>query len=85
MIALLRKVAQVADEEGARWAAMRIHVISSETMTNLGSSSKLNAEWEFLTMLRDEGRKATDAFLHAHADNLGKGSTVNLDVLLEGV
>ncbi|MET0940137.1 MAG: patatin-like phospholipase family protein [Mesorhizobium sp.] len=85
MIALLRKVAQVADEEGARWAAMRIHVISSETMTNLGSSSKLNAEWEFLTMLRDEGRKAADAFLHAHADNLGKGSTVNLDVLLEGV
>ena len=85
MIALLRKVAQVADEEGARWAAMRIHVISSETMTNLGSSSKLNAEWEFLTMLRDEGRKAADAFLYAHADNLGKGSTVNLDVLLEGV
>ena len=85
MIALLRKVAQVGDEEGARWAAMRIHLISSETMTSLGSSSKLNAEWEFLTMLRDEGRKATDAFLHAHADNLGKGSTVNLDVLLEGV
>jgi NTE family protein len=29
---------------------MRIHRISGEVMTELGYSSKLNAEWEFLCM-----------------------------------
>ncbi len=64
---------------------MRIHRISSEIMVDLGYSSKLNAEWEFLTMLRDEGRKAADAFLATHGADLGKRSTLDLDVLLEGV
>lgn len=85
MIALLRRVAHAANNEGAQWARMRIHRISSEAMLNLGYSSKLNAEWEFLTMLRDEGRKAAEAFLQAHADNLGKQSSLDLDELLEGV
>ena len=63
MIALLRQVADAGNTEGAQWAAMRIHMIRSEMMSDLGSSSKLNAEWEFLCMLRDEGRRAADAFL----------------------
>ena len=74
MMALLRRVAHPSDGEGARWAGMRIHRIASEAMLDLGYSSKLNAEWGFLTMLRDEGRKAADAFLQAHVDNVGKAS-----------
>jgi NTE family protein len=85
MIALLRKVAQAGDDEGARWASMRIHRVTSDTMTDLGYSSKLNAEWEFLTMLRDEGRKSADAFLKTHGDDLGRRSSLDLDSLLEGV
>jgi NTE family protein len=54
-------------------------------MVELGYSSKLNAEWEFLCMLRDEGRRAGDAFLNAHRENLGRRSTFDLDELLEGV
>ena len=54
-------------------------------MTELGYSSKLNAEWDFLTMLRDEGRRVADVFLDTHGDDLGRRSTVDLDVLLEGV
>ena len=42
-------------------------------------------EWAFLTMLRDEGRKSAQAFLDAHAMDLGKKSTLDIDVLLEGV
>ena len=64
---------------------MRIHRIASEAMLDLGYSSKLNAEWAFLTMLRDEGRKAADAFLQAHLDEVGKVSSLDLDELLEGV
>ncbi|MCW3473486.1 patatin-like phospholipase family protein [Limobrevibacterium gyesilva] len=85
MIALLRKMARPAEDEGARWAAMRIHRVASDAMLDLGYSSKLNAEWAFLTMLRDEGRKAADAFLAAHDEDLGRRSSFDLDALLEGV
>jgi NTE family protein len=64
---------------------MRVHLVASPLMTELGYSSKLNAEWDFLSMLRDEGRRAADAFLSAHGANLGRRSTVELDRLLEGV
>jgi hypothetical protein len=55
MIALLRQVADVGSGEGAQWAGMRIHLISSATIDELGASSKFNAEWDFLTMLKGEG------------------------------
>jgi NTE family protein len=85
MIALLRQVANPGDGEGALWAAMRIHRIASEQMTTLGYSSKLNAEWEFLCMLRDEGRRSAEAFLAAHGEDLGRRSSFDLDALLESV
>jgi NTE family protein len=85
MIALLRQLAQSGNSECAQWGGMRIHRVSSEAMVDLGYSSKLNAEWEFLTMLRDEGRRAADAFLTAHAADLGRQSSLDLDILLEGV
>ena len=85
MIALLRQVAQPDNSENAKWADMRIHRISSDVMVELGYSSKLNAEWEFLCMLRDEGRRAGDAFLREHSEDLGQRSTFDLDELLEGV
>ena len=61
---------------------MRTHRILTDMMTELGYSSKLNAERAFLDMLRDEGRRATSAFLDAHADDLGHRSTADLDALL---
>ena len=85
MIALLRQVADAGNTEGAQWAGMRIHMIKSEMMTDLGSSSKINAEWAFLCMLRDEGRRAADAFLSEHGDDLGRRSTLDIDRLLQGV
>jgi NTE family protein len=85
MIALLRQVANPGDSEGALWAGMRIHRIASEMMTDLGASSKLNAEWEFFSLLREEGRRAAQAFLETHGPDLGRRSTLDLDVLLESV
>jgi len=63
MIALLRQVADVGTGEGAMWAAMRIHLLASKTVDKLGASSKFNAEWDFLSMLRDEGRRCAESFL----------------------
>ena len=85
MIALLRQVADAGSTEGAQWANMRIHLIASELLSTLGASSKFNAEWDFLRMLRDEGRRAAETFISAKADNIGKQSSIDLDVLLQQV
>jgi NTE family protein len=85
MMAMLRQKANPATGEGARWAAMRVHRIASQTMAELGYSSKLNAEWDFLTMLHAEGRRCAEAFHHVYKDHLGKRSTLDLDELAEGV
>ena len=85
MIALLRQVADPGHSEGALWAAMRMHRIASDLMVELGASSKLNAEWAFLQMLRDEGRRCAGEFLDQHGNDLGRRATYDLDDLLEGV
>lgn len=85
MIALLRKVADTGNSEGAEWAKMRIHMVPNSLMATLGYSSKLNAEWDFLSMLKEEGRKSAEAFLEKDGDKLGVQSSIDLDVLLEGV
>jgi NTE family protein len=82
MMALLREVADPGHGEGARWAGMRTHRIMSDTLTAFGASSKLNAEWEFVSLLKQEGRKSTDAFLRDHREDIGKHSTADFDVLL---
>jgi NTE family protein len=83
MIAVLRHVADPGNSEGARWAGMRIHRITSDAMQDLGYSSKLNAEWEFFCMLRDEGRRSAEHFLAAHGGDIGERSTLDLDVMLD--
>ncbi|MEM6745155.1 MAG: patatin-like phospholipase family protein [Pseudomonadota bacterium] len=64
---------------------MRLHMIEArKKMRPLGASSKLNAEWEFLTFLRDIGRDAADAFLRTHFDDLGERGTLDLDQVIDG-
>jgi NTE family protein len=82
MMALLRQVADPGHGEGARWAGMRTHRIMSDALAGFGASSKLNAEWEFVSLLKEEGRKSADAFLAAHGKDIGKTSTADLDILL---
>jgi NTE family protein len=48
-------------------------------MRDLGVSSKLNADWEFLTRLRDVGRERADQWLAANFDQLGVSSTVDIE------
>jgi NTE family protein len=85
MMALLRKVATAADGEAGHWSRMRVHMIRSDMLDELGASSKLNAEWAFLCLLRDEGRRAAGGFLAAHGKDLGQRSTLDIDRLLDGV
>jgi NTE family protein len=82
MIALLRQVADPGSGEGARWANMRVHQVVTDILARFGTSSKFNAEWEFVTMLFAEGRRAAGDFLNTNGEHLGKRSTADLDVLL---
>jgi NTE family protein len=61
---------------------MRTHRIMTEKLAELGASSKLNAEWEFIEMLHAEGRNAADQFIAEHGDDVGKRSSADIDVLL---
>ena len=85
MISLLRQAADPGSGEGGRWARMLMHRIATEKLAEYGASSKLNAEREFLSMLKEDGRRAADAFLSEHGADLGKRSTADLDELLAEV
>jgi NTE family protein len=82
MMALLRKVVDAGTGEGAAWANMRMHRITSDLMIELGASSKLNAEWAFLEMLRDEGRRTASAFGETHRADIGLRSTFDIEEFL---
>lgn len=45
----------------------------------------MNAEWEFLTLLREEGNVTTRAFLREHRGDLGVRSTYDIDELLHNI
>jgi NTE family protein len=57
----------------------------TDKLAAYGASSKLNAEWEFVTMLKADGRRSAEEFLTLHGNDLGKRSTSDLDVLLEEI
>jgi NTE family protein len=59
--------------------------VASDLMADLGYSSKLNAEWDFFVMLRDEGRRSAEAFLTRHGKMLGRRSTLDIEALLDDV
>jgi len=64
------------------WVTVRMHRVATPVMVELNASSKLNAEWAFLTMLREEGRARMDEFLHAHGRDLGVRPTYDISSLL---
>jgi NTE family protein len=58
---------------------MFIHAIAAdEVMQKLSVTSKLNADWEFLTHLRDDGRAFARTWLDASFDRLGRESTIDV-------
>jgi len=68
-----------------QWSETRLHRITSPTLMSVGASSKLNAEWAFLNMLREEGQGSADQFLQTHAEDLGVRSTFDFDAILDTV
>ncbi len=58
---------------------MLIHAIEADSvMKDLGVASKYNADWDFLTHLRDVGRGCAEEWLAANFCHLGARSTIDI-------
>ena len=78
-LAFLWEVIHHENLEREAYRDSRVHAIyDEETMLGLGVSSKLNAEWAFLTYLRDQGKKAAQKWLSLHYDDLGVRNSLDL-------
>jgi NTE family protein len=83
-LAFLREIIQYENLERERFRDLHIHAIYDEkTMLGLGVSSKLNAEWAFLTHLRECGRKAAQDWLSQHYEDLGIRNTLDLSWIFD--
>ncbi|MFP3559882.1 patatin-like phospholipase family protein, partial [Paraburkholderia sp. SIMBA_049] len=58
---------------------MLIHSIRADNaLSALSVSSKYNADWGFLSELRDHGRREADAWLAHHYGNIGQRSSIDI-------
>jgi len=65
---------------------VRVHIVENQAaLKPLGASSKMNAEWAFLTHLRDLGRQTAADWLDATWDTIGERSSVDLRAMFEGI
>jgi NTE family protein len=82
-------VARLIDEgklDASQYRRERIHIIENErALMKLGASSKMNAEWAFLTHLRDLGRETAAAWLERNYADVGARSTVDLRAMFQGI
>lgn len=65
-----------------RYRRINFHMVQAEQeMAAFGVSSKLNADWDFLTTLFDLGRATADDWLDRHFNTIGAESSVDLQHL----
>jgi NTE family protein len=57
-------------------------IAGGEALAALSASTKLNAEWGFLTYMRDLGREAAHHWLDAHFADIGERPTLDLRGML---
>jgi NTE family protein len=81
-IAFVTKLIDDGVIEDGRMKRMLIHAIEGQDfMRDLGVSSKMNADWEFLTHLRDVGRARAEAWLSDTFDALNSRTSVDLGAM----
>jgi len=78
-IAFVTKLIDEGQVKNGSLHRILIHAIDAEDfMRDLGISSKLNPDWEFLTHLRDLGRERAGAWLEGNFDRINRRSTVDI-------
>ena len=83
MIEFVTRLIQEGKLSTERYKHIKMHRIDGgKPLLALNASTKLNAEWEFFTYLRDLGREAARQWLEAHFDDIGERSTLDLRGML---
>lgn len=83
-IYLLHQLIDAEQLEMESYRAMRLHLIHAEQeVQDLSASSKMNAEWSFLTLLFDKGRAWADDWLEQNYEAIGERSTFDLNELFQ--
>jgi NTE family protein len=78
-IAFVTRLIEEGSLANSRYRKLHMHMIESEAeMAELGASSKLDTDWQFLLELRDLGRAAATRWLAEHFDKLGHSSSIDL-------
>ena len=78
-IAFVTKLIDQGFDDQGRLKRLLIHVIEAEdVMRDLGASSKLNADWQFLKHLHDVGRQRADDWLARNRRHLGRRSSADI-------
>lgn len=79
-IAFVQKLMRRAQLPPTDYKYVNLHMIGDETgMAGLGVASKLNADWAFLTQLREWGRAAADGWLAVNRASIGVETTIDLE------
>ena len=78
-IAFVTGLIQRGQVDAQEMKEMYVHSIRADAaMSELGVSSKLNADWDFLVFLRDRGREEAGRWLAAHYEAIGSRSSVDV-------
>jgi NTE family protein len=81
-IELLHQLIEAERLESERYRDLYVHLIHAhEELKDLDASSKMNAEWDYLTHLKERGQAWAGGFLERHFDDLGVRSTFDLKSL----
>ncbi len=79
-IAFVKKLLREKKIDSHHYRDMKIHMIQAEDiMSSLGSVSKLNADWDFLTYLRDVGRQTTEDWLKANLEKVNVENSIDIE------
>lgn len=84
-IDFVRRLLDAGKLDPHAYHTMRVHMIESrKRLRELGASTKLNAEWDFLRHLFGIGRDAADRWLATNFDAIGMQSTVDIRAMFQG-
>nr|WP_299242045.1 patatin-like phospholipase family protein [uncultured Halomonas sp.] len=79
-IAMLKRQIEISGADMACYRDTHFHRIDADdSLQQLSVSSKLNAEWAFLTHLRDQGRRTAARWLEENFSAIGERSTLDVD------
>lgn len=84
MIALLKRALEQEGVDNCYQRALFHRISGEQALETLSVSSKMNAEWSFLTHLFDLGRTSAERWLEENFDALGERSTLDIDTVYSG-